>query len=93
MLPKPAGGTRVNLSFIALKRKACQDLGGDVVAGVPQPLMPQGGRRGGAECLVRKTEWVEIARTVTSEHLHPGRKILDRKTTWVKLDRYIVITS
>jgi len=43
--------------------------------------------------LVRKTEWVEITRTVTSEHLHPGRKILDRKTTRVKLDRYIVIMS
>ena len=43
--------------------------------------------------MVRKTEWVEITRTVTSEHLHPGRKILDRKTTRVKLDRYIVIMS
>ena len=43
--------------------------------------------------MVRKMEWVEIVRTVTSEHLHPGRKILDRKTTRVKLDRYIVIMS
>ena len=79
--------------FYCAEKENLPRLGRYVVAGVPQPLMPQGGRRGGAECLVRKTEWVEIARTVTSEHLHPGRKILDRKTTWVKLDRYIVITS
>jgi hypothetical protein len=40
-----------------------------------------------------EAEWVEVAATFTSEHLRPGRKILDRETRRVKLDGNIVITS
>ena len=83
----------MNLSFIALEGKGCQDLRGNVIAGVPQTLVPQGSRRSGAESLVRKAKRVEIAMTVTSEHLHPGKKILDRETMGVKLDRDIIITD
>ena len=52
-----------------------------------------GGGCSGAESLVRKAKRVEIAMADTSEHLHPGKKILDRETMGVKLDRDIIITG
>ena len=81
----------MNLSFIALKGEVCQDLSGDVIAGVSQTLVPQGSRRSGTKSLVRKAKRVEIAMAVTSEHLHPRKKILDRETMGVKPDRDIII--
>ena len=83
----------MNLSFIALEGKGCQDLRGNAIAGVSQTLVPQGSRRSGAESLVRKAKRVEVTMAVTTEHLHPGRKILDRETMGVKLDRDIIITG
>ena len=52
-----------------------------------------GGGRSGTESLVRKAKRVEVAMAVTSEHLRPGRKILDRETMGVKLDGDIIITG
>jgi hypothetical protein len=41
--------------------------------------------------MVRKTQGVEIAAALTSEHLLPGRKILYGKTRWVKFNGNIII--
>jgi hypothetical protein len=61
---------------------------------MPEPLMPQGCRRGCSEGLVVwEPERVEIAAALTSEHLRPGRKILYGKTRRVKFNGHIVITS
>jgi len=42
---------------------------------------------------MRQAQRVEIAMAITSEHLRPGRKILDRKTKRIKCNEDIVITS
>jgi len=42
---------------------------------------------------MRQAQRVEITMAITSEHLRPGRKILDRKTGGVKFNRDIVITG
>ena len=42
---------------------------------------------------MRQAQRVEIAMAITSEHLRPGRKILDRKNGGVKFNRDIVITG
>jgi len=36
--------------------------------------------------MMRKTERIEIAAALTSEHLRPGKKILDRETRWIKFN-------
>jgi hypothetical protein len=61
---------------------------------MPKALMPQVDRRGaGQQRLWMSPERIQLAVTVTSEHLLPGWKILNRKTTGIKLYRHIVITS
>jgi hypothetical protein len=59
-----------------------------------QPLMPQRSRRRRGESLVVwEPEWVEITAALTSEHLRPGRKVLNGKTKRVKFNRNIIITG
>jgi hypothetical protein len=43
--------------------------------------------------MVWKTEWVEIATALTSEHFLPGRKILYGETRGVKFDGNIIVTG
>jgi hypothetical protein len=43
--------------------------------------------------MVWKTEWVEIAAALTSEHFLPGRKILYGETRGVKFDGNIIVTG
>jgi hypothetical protein len=43
--------------------------------------------------MLGKTQGVEVAAALTSEHLLPGGKILYRETGWIKLNGNIIITS
>jgi len=43
--------------------------------------------------MMRKTERVEIAAALTSEHLRPGKKIHYRETRRIKFNGNVIITS
>jgi hypothetical protein len=61
---------------------------------MPKALVPQishGGAR--QQCLWRSPERIQLAITVTSEHLRPGGKILDRKTTGIKFDGHTIVSG
>jgi hypothetical protein len=64
-----------------------------VTVRVPKPLMPELDIIGsGMESLGQlKVEWIEVAITVISEHLHLGVQVLDGETKMIEFNRDKII--
>jgi hypothetical protein len=77
------------------KIKRMKSLQKTVMAGVPKPLMPELDIIGsGMESLGRlKVEGIEVAITVTSEHLHLGVQVLDGETKRIEFNRDKIVVG
>jgi hypothetical protein len=97
MFAKLTGLAYVGMSLIAIKNKIkrTKSLQKTVVAGVPKPLMPELDIIGsGMESLGwLKVEGIEVAITVTSEHLHLGVQILDGETKRIEFNRDKIVVG
>jgi hypothetical protein len=97
MFAKLTGLAYVGISLITSesKIKRTKSLQKTVMAGVPKPQMPEIDIIGsGMESLGRlKVEQIEVAITVTSEHLCLGVQVLDGETKRIEFNRDKVITG
>jgi hypothetical protein len=95
MFAKLTGLAYVGISLITIKNKVkrTKSLQKTVTVGVPKPLMPELDIIGsGMESLGRlKVEWIEVAITVISEHLHLGVQVLDGETKMIEFNRDKII--
>jgi hypothetical protein len=95
MFAKLTGLAYVGISLITIKNKVkrTKSLQKTVTVRVPKPLMPELDIIGsGMESLGQlKVEWIEVAITVISEHLHLGVQVLDGETKMIEFNRDKII--